>query len=78
MGRGRVFDLKSKMNAANEEEAYQVRFEEGRHQIVDAEGNVYLDCGDPASAGHYAELMNRAFRRGYKAGLRKGWQKVGR
>jgi hypothetical protein len=55
-----------------ESEPYTVQPEAGRFGVVDWEGNVILMCGDLPSAEQYADLMNRAFRRGFKAGFRKG------
>jgi hypothetical protein len=55
----------------DESEPYNVQPEAGRFSIVDWEGNVILVCGDSPSAEQYAALMNRAFRRGFKAGFRK-------
>ena len=56
----------------DEREPYAVRSDDARFEIVDWEGNVILTCGDSASAEQYAALMNQAFRRGFKAGFRKG------
>jgi hypothetical protein len=47
----------------------------GRFQVQDAEGGVILVCGDRSSAEHYASLLNRAFRQGYKQGLRRARQR---
>lgn len=55
----------------DENEPYTVQPEDGRFRVVDWEGNELLACGDQPSAEQYAVLMNRAFRRGYKAGFRK-------
>lgn len=59
------------MSDPEDEEAYQKQEEDGRYQICDQEENVILTCGDAASAEHYLELLNRAYRRGFKAGLAK-------
>ena len=56
----------------DEREPYTTRPEDGRFSVVDWEGNVILVCGDSPSAEQYAVLMNQAFRRGFKAGFRKG------
>ncbi len=53
-------------------EPYTVQPDGARVRVVDWEGNVILTCGDSPSAEHYAALMNQAFRRGFKAGFRKG------
>ncbi len=56
----------------DEREPYTVQPDQARFRVVDWEGNVMLTCGDSASAEQYAALMNQAFRRGFKAGFRKG------
>lgn len=56
----------------DETKPYTVVLNEGRIEVVDWEGNVVLVCGDAPSAEQYAALMNQAYRRGFKAGLRKG------
>jgi len=56
----------------DEREPYNVEPDAGRFNVVDWEENVIMACGDSRSAEQYAALMNQAFRRGFKAGLRKG------
>ena len=56
----------------DEKEPYAVAPDGGRFRVLDWEGNVLLVCGDAASAEQYAVLMNQAYRRGFKAGFRKG------
>lgn len=60
------------MSDPDESEPYTVQPEDGRFSVVDWEGNVILVCGDLPSADQYAALMKQAFRRGFKAGFRKG------
>jgi hypothetical protein len=55
----------------DEKEPYTVEPDAGRFRVVDWEGNVIMTCGDSHSAEQYAVLMNQAFRRGFKAGLRQ-------
>ena len=54
--------------------AYQIEAHDGRYRLLDAGGYVVLECGDEASARHYAELMNKALRSGFRAGYRAGKQ----
>ena len=55
----------------DEKEPYRVEPHEGRFKVMDWEDGVVMICGDEPSAGHYAALMNQAYRRGFKAGIRK-------
>ena len=56
----------------DETEPYTVVSEPPQFKVVDWEGAVILVCSDAASAGQYAALLAKAFRRGYKVGRRKG------
>ena len=56
----------------DETEPYQVETSQGVFQVVDASAEVVLTCEDEANAGQYAALLTQAYRRGYKAGYRKG------
>jgi hypothetical protein len=49
---------------------YRVEPKDGGYQIIDPEGSVLLVCGDAPNADQYAVLMNQAYARGFKAGLR--------
>jgi hypothetical protein len=55
----------------DDQEPYRIEPDGGRFKVVDWEGAVVLICGDEPSAGQYAALMNQAYRRGFKAGIRK-------
>ncbi len=55
----------------DEQEPYRIEPDGPRWKVVDWEENVALTCGDRPSAEQYAVLMNQAFRRGHKAGLRQ-------
>ena len=55
----------------DEKEPYRIEPESGRFKVMDWEDGVVLVCGDEPSAGQYAALMNQAYRRGFKAGIRK-------
>ena len=56
----------------DETEPYRVEAGHGVFQIVDASGKIVLASEDEANAGQYAALLTEAYRRGYKAGYRKG------
>ena len=58
----------------DESKAYRIVAHEGRYRLLDAEGQALLECRDEASAGHYVELMNKAWRGGFRAGYRAGKQ----
>ena len=54
----------------DESEGYHIEQDEGRWRLCSAAGNVVLAGTDPHSAVHYLELLNKAYRAGYKAGYR--------
>ena len=54
-----------------EESPYKVEPEGERFRVFDFEGRTVMVCGDAANADQYAVLMNQAFQRGFKAGVRK-------
>ncbi len=56
--------------------SYQIEAHDGRYRLLDAGGYVVLECADEASARHYAELMNKAWRGGFRAGYRTAKQAV--
>jgi hypothetical protein len=58
----------------DESVTYRITAHDGRYRLVNAEGNTLLECQDEASARHYAELMNKAWRSGFRAGYREGKQ----
>ena len=41
-------------------------------RVLSPDGYNVLDCHDRHSAEHYVELLNRAYRNGFKAGYRTG------
>ncbi|HZR20358.1 MAG TPA: hypothetical protein VFE51_23950 [Verrucomicrobiae bacterium] len=57
-----------------DEPPFRVEPTDGRYHIVDPDGCVLVVCGDAANADQYAVLMNQAYARGFKAGLRKARQ----
>jgi hypothetical protein len=44
--------------------------QQDRFNICTISGRIIMTCGDTASAGHYATLLNEAFAAGYKQGFR--------
>ena len=55
----------------DEQEPYRVEPDGAKFKVVDWEDSTVLTCGDKPSAGQYAALLNQAYRRGFKAGIRK-------
>ena len=41
-------------------------------RVVDSNGSTVIECQDSLNARHYVELLNRAYRSGFKAGYREG------
>lgn len=54
----------------DEQEAYEVVQEDAGFRVRDETGMSIMTCRDRGSAEHYASLLNRAYRKGYKAGYR--------
>jgi hypothetical protein len=54
----------------NDQPAYRVQPDGGRFCVIDEQGHVVIVCGDAANADQYAVLMNQAYHRGFKAGIR--------
>ena len=50
---------------------YVVRERNGKFEVADRAGQTCFVCSDAHSAGHYANILNRAFESGYKAGYRQ-------
>ncbi len=61
-----------KVNSPEDSNPYKVQPDAGRYRVVNDEGSTVIICADAANADQYAVLLNQAFHRGYKAGLRKG------
>lgn len=55
-----------------EEAPYRVEPDDGGWRVLDADGNTCVACRDEQNARHYADLLCRAHRAGYKAGFRAG------
>ena len=54
-----------------DELAYKVQRDGERFCVVDLKERIVIACNDAANAEQYAVLMNQAFQRGFKAGVRK-------
>jgi hypothetical protein len=59
------------MTEDTDQPAYLVQAEGERFCVVDREGRVVIVCGDAGNAEQYAVLMNQAYQRGFKDGVRK-------
>ena len=59
------------MNSPEDSNPYQVQPDQGRYCVVNDEGSTVIMCADVANADQYAVLLNQAYQRGYKAGVRK-------
>lgn len=60
------------MNESDEDVPYRVQSADNLFQVVDSSAQVLVACVDASNAGQYAALLNQAYRRGFKAGYRKG------
>ena len=58
------------LNDTNESPPYAVEQDDGKFAVVSATGMNILQCSDRRSAEHYVDLLNKAYRAGYKAGYR--------
>ena len=53
---------------SEESQLFQVAEESGKFEVLDPSGRSILTCRDAASANHYAVLLNKAYKHGYKDG----------
>ena len=51
---------------------YQVIKQQNSYLVIDASSRTVIECRDEINAHHYAVLLNKAYYRGYKAGLAAG------
>jgi len=49
---------------------FRVEADAESFRVLGPDDRVILQCRDAASAGHYADLLERAFRAGYRRGFR--------
>jgi hypothetical protein len=52
--------------------AYRTEGEKDRFSVMDDGNRVIVVCRDKGSADQYASVLNEAFKKGFKAGFRKG------
>ncbi|MCO6457114.1 MAG: hypothetical protein J5I93_17600 [Pirellulaceae bacterium] len=58
------------MSMADDERPYAIDQDETGYRVLDDTGQVVIRCRERASAEHYAELLTRAYRKGYRLGFR--------
>lgn len=51
---------------------YQVIEQQNGYTVVDSSRRTIISCQNELNARHYAELLNKAYERGYKAGYKTG------
>ncbi|WP_455211631.1 hypothetical protein [Kaarinaea lacus] len=51
-------------------QAYQVVKQEHSYTVMDSSGRTVITCQNELNARHYAELLGKAYERGYKAGYK--------
>ncbi len=56
---------------ADDQAEYRIDQEQDQFVLRARSGQAVLTVRDAASAAHYLELLNRAYRAGFKAGLRQ-------
>ena len=57
---------------SDKEGHYRVQEQSGAFRVMDSADATVLACKDRVSAHHYVDLLNKAYRAGYKAGYRDG------
>ncbi|MGK0305429.1 MAG: hypothetical protein ACI8UG_001177 [Gammaproteobacteria bacterium] len=50
---------------------FRVNTKEGRYQVLDASEQTVLETPNAVTAEHYVDLLNKAFKSGFKKGFRK-------
>tara|TARA_R110002111_G_scaffold77674_1_gene123359 strand:+ start:51 stop:242 length:192 start_codon:yes stop_codon:yes gene_type:complete len=50
---------------------FWVNTNEGQYQVVDGSDRTWLETSNAATAEHYVDLLNKAFKSGFKKGFRK-------
>ena len=58
-----------------EPEPFRVNARDGRFEVLDRSNRVMMVCGDEGSATNYVDLLNQAYRQGYKSGYREAKKK---
>jgi hypothetical protein len=59
------------MDDPEQEPPYRVEQQDRHFKLLDEQGNVIIVCADRGNADQYADLLNRSYQRGFKAGFRK-------
>ena len=50
---------------------FWVNINEGQYQVADGSDRTWLETSNAATAEHYVDLLNKAFKSGFKKGFRK-------
>jgi hypothetical protein len=50
---------------------FWVNTNEGKYQVVDGGDRTWLETPSAMTAEHYVDLLNKAFKSGFKEGVRK-------
>ncbi|MEP1446526.1 MAG: hypothetical protein ABJK37_10500 [Paraglaciecola sp.] len=45
--------------------------QEGKYQVIDGNEQTWLETSSEMTAQHYIDLLNKAFKSGFKTGFRK-------
>ena len=61
---------------SDNEKQYRVEEVDGLYRVNSTSGQTILELQNAPSAHHYADLLNKAFNAGYKAGYREGKSSV--
>lgn len=56
----------------DKQDSYRVVANEDGFQVVDDANRIIMQCRDQTSAHHYADMLNAAFRVGFRAGYSAG------
>ncbi|WP_339725695.1 hypothetical protein [uncultured Paraglaciecola sp.] len=51
---------------------FGVSTNEGKYQVVDGNEQTWLETSNAMTAEHYVDLLNKAFKSGFKKGFREG------
>lgn len=51
---------------------FKVNTHEDKYQVLDGNDNAWLETANTHTAEHYMDLLNKAFKSGFKQGYRQG------
>ena len=51
---------------------FWVNAQEGKYRVIDGSDYTWLEAANEQTAEHYTDLLNKAFKSGYKNGYRHG------